>query len=66
MIRHSRFLAGTLNGNVGVMKSMLAEIADETNMARAFTLLPLSWAIGSAAGYVNLSLVDWRRLTTSS
>jgi len=29
---------------------MLAEIADETNMARAFALIPLSWAIGSAVG----------------
>jgi len=58
MIRHSRFLAGTLNGNMGVMKSMLAEIADETNMARAFALIPLSWAIGGAAGYVNSLLVD--------
>ena len=40
------------------MKSMLAEIADETNMAQAFAILPLSWAIGSAAGYVKSLLVD--------
>ena len=53
MLRHSRFLAGTLNGNSSVMKSMLAEIADETNLARAFMLVPLSWAIGSTLGYVN-------------
>jgi hypothetical protein len=59
MIRHSRFLAGTLNGNIGVMKSMLAEIADETNMAQAFSLIPLSLAIGSTTGYVNPLLVDW-------
>jgi len=58
MLLYSRFLAGTLNGNMGVMKSMLAEIADETNMARAFMLIPLSWAIGTAAGYVNARLVD--------
>jgi hypothetical protein len=58
MPRHSRFLAGALNGNIGVMKSMLAEIADETNMAQAFAILPLSWAIGGAAGYVNSLLVD--------
>jgi len=42
MLRYSRFLAGALNGNIGVMKSMLAEIADETNMGQAFTLIPLS------------------------
>ena len=59
MLRYSRFLAGALNGNIGVMKSMLAEIADETNMGQAFTLIPLSWAIGSAVGYVNSLLVDW-------
>jgi hypothetical protein len=59
MLRHSRFLAGTLNGNASVMKSMLAEIADETNLARAFVLIPLSWAIGSALGYVNSLLVNW-------
>ncbi|KAI9507533.1 MFS general substrate transporter [Russula earlei] len=46
----SRFLAGALNGNSGVMKSMLAEMSDETNMARAFATIPLSWAIGAAAG----------------
>jgi len=38
---------------------MLAEIADETNMAQAYALIPLSWAIGGAAGYVNSLLVDW-------
>ena len=59
MLWHSRFLAGTLNGNAGVMKSMLAEIADETNLARAFVLVPLSWSIGSALGYVRSLLVDW-------
>ena len=59
MLRHSRFLAGTLNGNSSVMKSMLAEIADETNLARAFMLVPLSWAIGNTLGYVSSLLVDW-------
>jgi len=34
------------------MNSMLAEMSDETNISRAFTLVPLSWAIGAAAGYV--------------
>ncbi|KAI0287659.1 MFS general substrate transporter [Russula brevipes] len=46
----SRFLAGALNGNIGVMKSMLAEMADETNIAQAFAIIPLSWALGVAAG----------------
>jgi len=43
----SRALAGTLNGNVGVLKSAIGELTDETNMARAFSFLPLMWFIGS-------------------
>jgi hypothetical protein len=46
----SRFLAGALNGNIGVTKSMLAEMTDETNIARAFSLLPLTWAMGAIVG----------------
>ena len=34
------------------MKSMLAEIADETNIARAFSLIPLTWAMGAVLGWV--------------
>ena len=37
----SRALSGALNGNVGVMKSMMAEITDETNQAQAFSFMPL-------------------------
>ena len=40
------------------MKCMLAEISDETNMARAFALLPLSWAVGAGVGYVISLLID--------
>ena len=56
-MRESRFLAGALNGNVGIMKSMLAEMTDETN--KAFALIPLSWATGAAIGYVSSLLIDW-------
>jgi len=55
---NSRFLAGALNGNIGVLKCVLAEISDETNMARAFATVPLSWAIGSTVGYVSSLLAD--------
>ena len=55
---NSRFLAGALNGNIGVLKSVLAEITDETNMARAFAIVPLSWAIGNTVGYVSSLLTD--------
>ncbi|KAF7964730.1 hypothetical protein HWV62_3520 [Athelia sp. TMB] len=33
----SRCLAGALNGNIGVMKSMMAEITDSTNIAQGIT-----------------------------
>ncbi|KAH9030867.1 MFS general substrate transporter [Lactarius deliciosus] len=46
----SRCLHGMLNGNIGVMKSMMAELTDETNMARGFSLIPVTWAIGSTMG----------------
>ena len=40
-----------LNGNVGVMKSMMAELTDETNMARGFSLISVTWAVGATLGY---------------
>jgi hypothetical protein len=40
-----------LNGNIGVIKSMLAELTDETNMARGFSLIPVVWAIGGTIGF---------------
>ncbi|GAA99033.1 hypothetical protein E5Q_05722 [Mixia osmundae IAM 14324] len=43
----SRALAGGLNGNAAVIKSMLAELTDETNQGLAFSFLPLSWALGT-------------------
>jgi hypothetical protein len=50
----SRCLHGMLNGNIGVMKSMLAELTDETNMARGFSLLQVTWAVGGTVGYGTL------------
>ncbi|KAI0275665.1 major facilitator superfamily domain-containing protein [Russula aff. rugulosa BPL654] len=46
----SRCLNGMLNGNIGVIKSMLAELTDETNMARGFSLIPVIWALGGTIG----------------
>ena len=40
-----------LNGNTGIMKSMMAELTDETNMARGFSLVPLTWAVGGTLGF---------------
>ncbi|KAF8589028.1 MFS general substrate transporter [Ramaria rubella] len=44
----SRAIAGALNGNTGVIKCMMGEITDETNMATGFSVMPLAWAAGNA------------------
>ncbi len=57
----SRCLNGMLNGNIGVIKSMLAELTDETNMARGFSLIPVIWALGGTIGYGDIAyfLIGW-------
>ncbi|KAH9016358.1 hypothetical protein EDB84DRAFT_1630606, partial [Lactarius hengduanensis] len=47
----SRFFSGTLNGNVDVSKSVLAELADESDVARAFSFLPLVFVVGQVIGF---------------
>ncbi|KAF9237649.1 major facilitator superfamily domain-containing protein [Melanogaster broomeanus] len=42
-----RCIAGFLNGNVGVMKSIIGDITDHTNMAQAFAIFPAIFCIGS-------------------
>ncbi|KAG1906453.1 major facilitator superfamily domain-containing protein [Suillus fuscotomentosus] len=46
----SRCMCGFLNGNVGVMKTMMGESTDSTNMAQAFALIPIVWSIGGFIG----------------
>ncbi|KAH6917777.1 major facilitator superfamily domain-containing protein [Coprinopsis sp. MPI-PUGE-AT-0042] len=46
----SRCLQGAFNGNVGVTKSVMAEITDETNRPQAFAFLPVAWSVGSTLG----------------
>ncbi|KAH9014381.1 MFS general substrate transporter [Lactarius pseudohatsudake] len=46
-----RFFSGTLNGNVDVSKSVLAELADESDLARAFSFLPLVFVVGQVIGF---------------
>jgi hypothetical protein len=48
---HSRSMNGVLNGNIGVIKSMLAEITDSTNIAIAYGAMPIAWSTGSTLGY---------------
>ena len=46
----SRVLWGLSNGNLGVVKTYIAEITDDSNKAKAFTLLGMSGGIGRIAG----------------
>ncbi|KAE9409480.1 MFS general substrate transporter [Gymnopus androsaceus JB14] len=45
-----RALQGIFNGNIGVSKTVMAEITDSTNMADAFTMIPIMWSLGSTIG----------------
>jgi len=57
----SRCLNGMLNGNIGVIKSMVAELTDETNMARGFSLIPVIWALGGTIGFGDIAyfVIGW-------
>ncbi|KAJ8516584.1 hypothetical protein ONZ45_g6135 [Pleurotus djamor] len=46
----SRGLCGALNGNIGVIKSMMVEMTDTTNIALVFAYFPIAWSTGSALG----------------
>ncbi|KAG1822969.1 MFS general substrate transporter [Suillus subaureus] len=46
----SRCMCGFLNGNVGVMKTMMGELTDSSNMAQAFALIPTVWSLGGFLG----------------
>ncbi|KAG9032220.1 hypothetical protein FRB95_001699 [Tulasnella sp. JGI-2019a] len=46
----SRALNGALSGNIGVMKSAICEVTDETSMAEGFALLPVVWSVGGTIG----------------
>lgn len=44
-----------MNGNSGVLKSMMGEITDSTNMAQAFAFMPIVWFVGATSGSVCIS-----------
>ncbi|KAG5653633.1 hypothetical protein H0H81_011735 [Sphagnurus paluster] len=46
----SRCMQGVFNGNIGVSKSVMAELTDSTNIADAFAMIPLMWSFGSTIG----------------
>ncbi|KAJ3986143.1 major facilitator superfamily domain-containing protein [Lentinula detonsa] len=45
-----RALQGIFNGNIGVAKTVMAEVTDSTNMADAFTMIPIMWSFGTTVG----------------
>ncbi|CAG9975839.1 unnamed protein product [Clonostachys byssicola] len=46
-----RFLAGALNGNVGILRTMISEIIDDKRyQSRAFLLLPMCFNVGVIIG----------------
>ncbi|KAG1791879.1 major facilitator superfamily domain-containing protein [Suillus plorans] len=46
----SRVLCGALNGNGGVIRSMMIDVTDSSNMAQALGFLPIPWMTGSTLG----------------
>jgi MFS family permease len=48
----SRCIAGILNGNVGVMKSMLGDLTDHTNMTQVFAINVATFNIGATIACV--------------
>jgi len=47
-----RSINGLLNGNLGVVKSYIREITDETNQSQAFSYMGLVWGLSSVVGPV--------------
>ncbi|KAG7094374.1 hypothetical protein E1B28_007975 [Marasmius oreades] len=45
-----RCAQGMFNGNIGVSKTVLAELTDETNRADAFALISVAWTSGATLG----------------
>jgi MFS family permease len=46
----ARCISGLFNANVSVLKSVLGELTDSTNNARAFSLLPIMYGCGAIIG----------------
>ncbi|KAJ7501506.1 major facilitator superfamily domain-containing protein [Mycena galericulata] len=45
-----RCFQGAFNGNIGVSKSVMAEISDSTNVAEIYSFLPFMWTLGATIG----------------
>ena len=52
--------------NSSLIKSLVAEITDSTNVARAYSFVPITWFLGASIGLVSIYLFcETCRLTTS-
>jgi len=57
LVPRSRCLHGALKGNIGIVKSAMAELTDESNVARGFSSLQMAWSVGYMIGSGNLPIV---------
>ena len=46
----ARVLGGLLNGSLGTMKAVIADVTDASNAPRAFAGLSVAWGLGAVAG----------------
>ncbi|KAI9455165.1 MFS general substrate transporter [Lactarius psammicola] len=46
----SRCFHGAMKGHIGAVRSIIAELTDETNIARGFSLPPVAWSLGFVIG----------------
>ncbi|KAH9027360.1 MFS general substrate transporter [Lactarius hengduanensis] len=46
----SRCLHGAVKGHIGAVISTIAELTDETNVARGFSMPPVAWSLGYVIG----------------
>ncbi|KAF5327029.1 hypothetical protein D9619_004781 [Psilocybe cf. subviscida] len=46
----ARTIQGIFNGNIGVSKSVIAELTDATNRGDAYAYMPLAWSFGTTTG----------------
>ncbi|KAF7341669.1 Efflux pump azaL [Mycena sanguinolenta] len=51
MLVVTRCLTGFSNGNLGIIKTALADLTDRSNQAQAVAFLPIMWELGSAFGF---------------
>ncbi|KAJ7288064.1 major facilitator superfamily domain-containing protein [Mycena rebaudengoi] len=45
-----RCAQGVFNGNIGVVKTVMAEMADSSNLAQIMAVIPVAWSSGSTLG----------------